>query len=314
MANVTSGSYVFDKHLSIDEIIEDAYERIGMQGVSGYQLKTAKRSLNILFSEWGNRGLQFWEVKNQNVTLVDGQAVYTFFRSPSDGLSNGITTTLSAGINASVTTIGVASVTGMPTTGGTITINSEQISYTGISSLNLTGCTRGINGSTAATHTSGDTVTQFPNGMTDIQEANFRDSSTNIDTPMTKLSRSQYQGFSNKTDKGLPTQYWVQRFIDKVTMTLYLTPGSSQAGDFINFYYTKRIDDVGAYTNATDVPYRFIPCMIAGLSYYLAVKYAPQRVQELKLLYEDELLRAEDEDGSSNSTYISPKVYYPGIS
>ena len=314
MPNVTSSSYVFDKNLSIDEIIEDAYERIGMQGVSGYQLKTAKRSLNILFSEWGNRGLQFWEVKNQNVTLVDGQAVYTFFRSPSDGLSNGITTTLSAGINASVTTIGVASVTGMPTTGGTITINSEQISYTGISSLNLTGCTRGINGSTAATHTSGDTVTQFPNGMTDIQEANFRDSSTNIDTPMTKLSRSQYQGFSNKTDKGLPTQYWVQRFIDKVTMTLYLTPGSSQAGDFINFYYTKRIDDVGAYTNATDVPYRFIPCMIAGLSYYLAVKYAPQRVQELKLLYEDELLRAEDEDGSSNSTYISPKVYYPGIS
>ena len=314
MANVTSSSYVFDKNLSIDEIIEDAYERIGMQGVSGYQLKTAKRSLNILFSEWGNRGLQFWEVKNQNVTLVDGQAVYTFFRSPSDGLSNGITTTLSPGINASVTTIGVASVTGMPTTGGTITINSEQISYTGISSLNLTGCTRGINGSTAATHTSGDTVTQFPNGMTDIQEANFRDSSTNIDTPMTKLSRSQYQGFSNKTDKGLPTQYWVQRFIDKVTMTLYLTPGSSQAGDFINFYYTKRIDDVGAYTTATDVPYRFIPCMIAGLSYYLAVKYAPQRVQELKLLYEDELLRAEDEDGSSNSTYISPKVYYPGIS
>ena len=314
MANVTSGSYVFDKHLSIDEIIEDAYERIGMQGVSGYQLKTAKRSLNILFSEWGNRGLQFWEVKNQNVKLVEGQAVYTFFRSPSDGLSDGIPTTLSAGINATVTTIGVASVTGMPTTGGTIKINNEVITYTGISSLNLTGCTRGVNGTTAATHSTSDTVTQFPNGMTDIQEANFRDSSTNVDTPMTKLSRSQYQGFSNKTDKGLPSQYWVQRFIDKVTMTLYLTPGSSQAGDFINFYYTKRIDDVGAYTNATDVPYRFVPCMIAGLSYYLAVKYAPQRVQELKLLYEDELLRAEDEDGSSNSTYISPKVYYPGIS
>tara|TARA_R100001591_G_scaffold10485_3_gene17079 strand:- start:147 stop:1091 length:945 start_codon:yes stop_codon:yes gene_type:complete len=313
VANVTSGSYVFDKNLSIDEIIEDAYERIGMQGVSGYQLKTAKRSLNVLFSEWGNRGLQFWEVKNQNVKLVEGQEVYTFFRSPSDGASNGIPTTLSAGINTSVTTIGVASVTGMPTTGGTITINSEQISYTGISSLNLTGCTRGINGSTAATHTSGDAVTQFANGMTDILEANFRDSSTNVDTPLTKISRSQYQGFSNKTDKGRPTQYFVQRFIDKVTMTLYLTPGSTEAGDFINFYYAKRIDDVGAYTNATDVPYRFVPCMIAGLSYYLAVKYAPQRVQELRLLYEDELLRAEDEDGSSNSTYISPKIYYPGV-
>jgi len=313
MANTTSGSYVFDKNLGIDEIIEDAYERIGMQGVSGYQLKTAKRSLNILFSEWGNRGLHFWEVKNQSVSLVDGQAVYTFFRSPSDGTSDGISTTLSAGINSSVATIGVASVTGMPTTGGLIIIGTEQITYSGISSLNLTGCVRGVNGSTAATHTTGDAVLQFPNGMTDIQELNFRKASTNVDTPMTKISRSQYQGFSNKTDKGLPTQYWVQRFIDKTTVTLYLTPGSSQAGDFINFYYTKRIDDVGAYTNASDVPYRFVPCMIAGLSYYLAVKYAPQRVQELKLLYEDELLRAEDEDGSSNSTYISPKIYYPGI-
>ena len=313
MANVTSSSYVFDKNLGIDEIIEDAYERIVMQSVSGYQLKTAKRSLNILFSEWGNRGLHFWEVKNQSVTLVDGQAVYTFFRSPSDGSSDGISTTLSAGINATVTTIGVASVTGLPTS-GIIIIGTEQITYSGISSLNLTGCVRGVNGSTAATHSSGDTVLQFPNGMTDIQELNYRVASTNVDTPMTKISRSQYQGFSNKTSKGLPTQYWVQRFIDKTTVTLYLTPGTSQAGDFINFYYTKRIDDVGAYTNATDVPYRFIPCMIAGLSYYLAVKYAPQRVQELKLLYEDELLRAEDEDGSSNSTYISPKIYYPGVS
>jgi len=313
VANVTSSSYVFDKNLGIDEIIEDAYERIGMQSVSGYQLKTAKRSLNILFSEWGNRGLHFWEVKNQSVTLVDGQAVYTFFRSPSDGSSDGISTTLSAGINATVTTIGVASVTGLPTS-GIIIIGTEQITYSGISSLNLTGCVRGVNGSTAATHSSGDTVLQFPNGMTDIQELNYRVASTNVDTPMTKISRSQYQGFSNKTSKGLPTQYWVQRFIDKTTVTLYLTPGTSQAGDFINFYYTKRIDDVGAYTNATDVPYRFIPCMIAGLSYYLAVKYAPQRTQELKMLYEDELLRAEDEDGSSNSTYIAPKIYYPGLS
>ena len=313
MANTTSGSYVFDKNLGIDEIIEDAYERIGMQGVSGYQLKTAKRSLNILFSEWGNRGLQFWEVKNQNVTLVDGQAVYTFYRSPADGTSSGVSTTLSAGINAAVTTIGVASVTGLPTAGGIIIIGTEQITYSGISSLNLTGCVRGVNGSTAATHNTSDAVLQFPIGMTDIQEANHRVKSTSVDTPMTRISRSQYQGFSNKTSEGLPTQYWVQRFIDKVTMTLYLTPGAAQDGNYINFYYTKRIDDVGAYTNATDVPYRFVPCMIMGLAYYLAIKYAPQRVQELKLLYEDELKRAESEDGSSNSTYISPKIYYPGV-
>ena len=67
---------------------------------------------------------------------------------------------------------------------------------------------------------------------------------------------------------------------------------------------------MGDYTNATDVPYRFVPCMVAGLAYYLAIKNAPQRVQQMKLLYEDELQRALAEDGSSSSTYISPKVYY----
>ena len=199
MANTTSGSYTFDKNLGIDEIIEDAYERIGIQGVSGYQLKTAKRSLNILFSEWGNRGLQFWEVKNQNVTLVNGQAVYTFFRSTADGVSDGVSTTLSAGINAAVTTIPLTSILGFPTAGNII-IGTEDITYTGISSLNLTGCVRGVNGTTAATHNTGDAVAQSPRGMTDIQEANYRVDTTSVDTPMTRISRSQYQAFSNKTD------------------------------------------------------------------------------------------------------------------
>ena len=73
----------------------------------------------------------------------------------------------------------------------------------------------------------------------------------------------------------------------------------------------KRIQDAGDYTNDADVPYRFVPCMTAGLAYYLAIKNSPDRVQMLKMLYEDELQRALQEDGSSSSTYISPKVYYP---
>ena len=79
----------------------------------------------------------------------------------------------------------------------------------------------------------------------------------------------------------------------------------------MHYYYAKRIQDVGAYTNITNVPYRFVPCMCAGLAYYLAVKFAPQRGQEMKLLYEDELLRALDNDGSSSSSFITPKTYYP---
>ena len=146
-------------------------------------------------------------------------------------------------------------------------------------------------------------------GVDDILEASYR--ASNIDTPLTKVNRSQYQAFSNKTSEGVPSQYFVQRFIDKITVTLYLTPGSSEAGNFLNYYYVKRIQDAGDYTNDADVPYRFVPCMTAGLAYYLAIKNAPDRVQMLKMLYEDELQRALQEDGSSSSTYISPKVYYP---
>jgi hypothetical protein len=240
MANTTSGTTTFEKGFSISDIVEESYERIGIQGVSGNQLRSARRSLNILFQEWGNRGLHYWEVANNSITLVDGQNTYTMYRSTSDGTS--------------------------------------------------------------------DATAIY--GVDDILEASYRNSS-NVDAPLTKIGRSDYQSLSNKTQEGTPSQYFVQRFIDKVTITLYLTPGSSEAGNTINYYYVKRIQDAGAYTNDADVPYRFVPCMTAGLAYYLAIKNAPDRVQMLKMLYEDELQRALQEDGSSSSTYISPKVYYP---
>ena len=149
-------------------------------------------------------------------------------------------------------------------------------------------------------------------GVDDILEMSYRNSSS-VDFPLTKINRSEYQSLSNKTDTGTPVQYFVQRFIDKVTVTLYLTPGSTEAGNFINYYYVSRIQDAGAYTNESDVPYRFVPCMVSGLAFYLSQKFAPQRTQEMKLLYEDELQRALQEDGSSSSSYISPKVYYPSV-
>ena len=242
MANTTSGTATFEKGFTIADIVDEAYERIGFQGVTGFQLKSARLSLNLLFQEWANRGLHYWEVKNNSITLVDGQATYTMYRSTSDGTS--------------------------------------------------------------------DATAVY--GVDDILEVSYRNSSS-IDVPLTKINRSAYQALSNKTSEGQPTQYFVQRFIDKITITLYLTPGSSEAGNYINYYYTKRIDDAGDYTNDADVPYRFVPCMVAGLSYYLAVKYRPERIQTLKLLYEDELQRALEEDGSSSSTFITPKTYYPNV-
>jgi hypothetical protein len=311
MANTTSGTQVFEKNFSIDEIIEESFERMGIQNVSGYQLKTSRRTLNIMFQEWANRGLHYWEVENTSITLATDQTEYTIFRSSAEGASNGVTTTLSAGINSSVTTIPLTSVTNMPSS-GKIKVNDEIISYTGISSLNLTGATRAADDTTAASHSSGDAVTNFVNGADDILEASFRNDN-NIDVPLSKIARSAYQALSNKTSTGQPSQYFVQRFIDKITINLYLTPGSTENGKFLNFFFVKRIQDVGSYTNATDVPYRFVPCMISGLTFYLSQKYNPQRAQEFKLYYEDELQRALAEDGSSSSTFITPNSYFKEV-
>ena len=312
MANTTSGTTVFEKGFSIADIVEEAYERIGISGVSGYQLKGARRSLNIMFQEWGNRGLHYWEVNNTSFTLATNQKEYQIFRSSSEGDSSGVTTTLTTAITSdATTTIPVGSVTNMPTS-GKIKIDNEIISYTGISGLNLTGGTRGADGTTITNHLNTSVVTNFVNGADDILEASFRNSDS-VDTPLTKINRSTYQALSNKTSTGQPTQYFVQRFIDKITVTLYLTPGSDQAGKFLNYYYVKRIQDAGDYTNDADVPYRFVPCMVAGLAYYLAVKYSPEKIQMLKMLYEDELNRALQEDGSSSSSFITPKTYYPSV-
>ena len=308
-----SGTSTFEKFLSIDDIITESFERLGLFDYSGNDLRSARRSLNIMFQEWDNRGLHFWEVARTAITLESGKNEYTLFRSPSDGNANGITTTLTNVISSTDTTIPVTSVKNMNPT-GKIRIDNEVIIYTSISGNNIIceASGRGADGTTATAHLNTSVVTNFVDMVSDILEASFRNES-DVDTPLSKINRSQYQAFSNKSSTGQPSQYFVQRFIDKVTITLYLTPGDTQAGKFIYFYYVKRIQDAGKYTNEADVVNRFVPCMCAGLTYYISMKKAPQRTQEMKLYYEDELQRALTEDGSPASVYISPKTYYPEI-
>ena len=318
MANTTSGTTTFEKTFYIDKIIEEAYERIGMSAPrTGQDLESTRRSLNIMFQEWSNRGLHYWEVASNTISMVNGQSTYTIYRSTSDGTSDGTLSYLNGALTINATTITVDSVWQFPTS-GTLLIDSEQITYTGTdtASMTITGCVRGANGTTAAIHADNATVYDYNSityGPDDILEAVYRNTEQSpvVDFPLTKINRSAYSGLSSKYSQGQPTQYYVQRFIDKITITLYLTPGASQVNNVMQYYYAKRIQDVGAYTNITNVPYRFVPCMCAGLTYYLTQKFAPQRVQEMKLLYEDELKRALEQDGSSSSSFITPKLYYP---
>ena len=247
----TSGTVSFD--LSIEEIIEDAFERCGGQGRSGYDIKSARRSLNILLSEWGNRGLHFWEVANVNMALNQGQNKYRIYK---DATARGSTTDNPAKDNA-----------------GTYIYNA-----------------------------------------TDVLEVVYRNQvSTPTDVTMTKIDRSTYQALANKESEGTPSQFFIQRFRDYTDITVYMTPSSS-TNKFLNFYYIKRIQDTGIYANNPDAPYRFLPCMVSGLAFYLSQKIAPDRTQALKLYYEDELNRALTEDGSPTSSYVTPKAYYPSVS
>ena len=94
---------------------------------------------------------------------------------------------------------------------------------------------------------------------------------------------------------------------------MYQTPNASTY-THLKFYTVKRIEDAGAYTNQADIAFRFMPCMVAGLAYYLSMKVNPQLVQQNKMIYEDELKRALDEDGQRTSVYITPQSYYPSVS
>jgi len=223
----TSGTTAFD--LNIDEIVEEAYNRCGINGMSGYDLKRARRNLNILFSEWGNRGVHLWKVELQTQALAAGTISYTVPTSVSDVLEAYISTS------------------------------------------------------------SGTT------------------SSTN-DISLTKIDRSAYAALPNKGSTGQPSQYFVDRQTTPI-INLYVAPDASTY-THLKYYTINRIEDAGAYTNQADVAYRFIPCMISGLAYYLSFLKNPQSTSSLKLVYEDELQRALNEDGQRASVYISPQTFY----
>ena len=226
----TSGTTEFN--LDIDDIIQEGYQRCGVRTNSGYDLKSARISLNLLFAEWGNRGIHLWKVELNEKTLVAGQATYSVSTDVSDVLEAFISTTVAS-----------------------------------------------------------------------------NDSASTQDVSLTKIDRSTYAAIPNKLSTGTPSQYYVDRQTTP-KISLYQTP---DAGTYkaLKYYELKRIEDAGAYTNQADVAYRFLPCMAAGLGYYLSMKMNPQLVQQNKMIYEDELKRALDEDGQRTSTFITPQSFYP---
>ena len=216
----TSNSRDFD--LDVAELVEEAYERCGLEIKTGYDAKTARRSLNLMFADWANRGINLWTVQLGTQALTAGTTEYT--------------------------------------------LTSDVV---------------------------------------DLLEVVVR--RNNTDFQVQRISRSDYQNLPNKTTSGRPSSIYVDK---QIAPKINLWPAPENSTDVLRYYFIQRIQDADAAINNMDAPFRFLPCMAAGLAYYLSVKKAPDRVQLLKSIYEEEFQRASDMDQDRVPTRLTPSLDY----
>ena len=216
----TSNSRDFD--LDVAELVEEAYERCGLEIKTGYDAKTARRSLNLMFADWANRGINLWTVQLGTQALTAGTTEYT-----------------------------------------------------------------------------------FTSDVVDLLEVVVR--RNNTDFQVQRISRSDYQNLPNKTTSGRPSSIYVDK---QIAPKINLWPAPENSTDVLRYYFIQRIQDADAAINNMDAPFRFLPCMAAGLAYYLSVKKAPDRVQLLKSIYEEEFQRASDMDQDRVPTRLTPSLDY----
>ena len=289
----TSDSTDFD--LDVADYIEEAFERCGLEVRTGYDLKTAKRSLNLLLAEWANRGLNQWTIEQTSITVASGIRVYpggtlTMTVGASGAFSVGETITGSvSGATCSITSIPSATSFAITIPVGLFTITDT-----------LTG------GSSGATTTLTAAV-DFSDVQSTIDALSMVVRRDGTDYSVPRVSRDDYLTIPNKATTGRVDQFFLNRLI---TPELKLWPVPNNNTDIVIFNRLTRIQDADTYTNTFEVPFRFYPCLSAGLAYYLSLKRAPDRTQMLKTLYEEEFDRAAVEDRDRASFTIQPGLSY----
>lgn len=228
----TSGTATFN--LDLADIVEEAFERTGNEMRTGYDLRTARRSLNLLFADWANRGVNMWTIDQGSIPLVAGTATYNL---PSD-------------------TVDLL----------------EHVIRTGAG--------------TAATQ---------------------------ADLNITRISVSTYSTIPNKLQQARPIQVYIDRRTTTPTITVWPVPDDSQPYTFV-YWRLRRIQDAGSGTNTMDVPFRFLPCLVAGLAYYLALKLpnALPRLEVLKMQYDEAWEAAATEDREKAADRFVPRQMYIG--
>ena len=292
----TSNSKNFE--IDVAEYIEEAFERCGQEVRTGYDLRTAKRSLNLLFADWANRGLNQWTIEQTTIALAAGISEY-----PSGSL------TLSVAATGSFT--GGETITG-GTSGATASITSTLTTTSFATTIPVGSFTLNetITGGTSGATTTVSAVQDLSDTQSTIDMLSAVVTRTGTDFEITRLSRSEFLNIPTKTQTGRPNQFFLDRQISPV---LKIWPVPDNSTDVIKFNRLTRIDDADAFTNTVDIPFRFYPCLAAGLAYYLSMKRSPQLMAPLKVIYEEEMLRAMEEDRDRASFKISPPSYQYGL-
>jgi hypothetical protein len=227
----TSGTAVWAPDLS--EIVEEAFERCGGELRTGYDLRTARRSLNLMFTDWANRGVNMWTMEQGQQILTPGMATYTLPADTVDLL--------------------------------------DHVIRTGAGSA-----------------------------------------STQADLTITRISEPTYSSIPNKLQQARPIQVWIER-LNTPRFTVWPVPDNSQTYTFV-YWRLRRIQDAGDGVNTMDMPFRFYNAMVAGLSYYMAMKVpgALERLQILKEQYDQAWQLAADEDREKAAVRMVPRRQYIG--
>ena len=224
----TTGTTAFD--MDFAEIAEEAWERAGREMRSGYDLRTARRSMNLLTIEWQNRGLNLWTIDSGTQTLTAGTSQYTLPADTIDLLDHVIRT------NA------------------------------------------------------GNTTTQS-------------------DLVISRIGVSSYAAIPNKLTQGRPLQVWIERLQAAPRINLWPVPDDSTTYTFV-YWRLRRIEDAGNGVETADMNFRFLPCLVAGLAYHIAMK-VPElvtRIDMLKAVYDEQYNLAAGEDREKTSERFIPRV------
>jgi len=304
----TSGTATFNPDLT--ELVEEAFERAGVELRTGYDIRTARRSLNLLFADWANRGINMWTFEQGTINLVPGQNTYPIPNDTVDLLEHVIRTGAGSASTQADLTITRISVS----TYATIPNKLQQARPIQIWVQRLNGQTSSTGTTLSAAISSTDTTMTVTSAVglsaTGFVLVGSETIGYGYITGNTLYSCTRGQNNTTAASHAISTAVYQQNL---PAVTLWPTPDNSTTYQLI-YWRMRRIDDAGGGVNTMDIPFRFLPCLVAGLAYYLALKVpnGTQRLDILKSQYDEAWELAATEDRETAALRFVPRQMFIG--